>query len=458
MSADLAARIGARLAALAPGWPRVRIVVAFSGGIDSVVLLHALLQLRRQPALRGKLRLRAVHVDHHLQAVSGDWSAHCALLARRWRVPLVVRDAQIRLQRGASLEAAARDARYALLAEELQAGELLLTAQHQDDQLETVLLQLLRGAGAAGLAAMPEAAAFGAGQLLRPLLPVSRSDIRRYAESNKLAWIDDPSNADPRFDRNYLRARVLPALLERWPAAAATVSRSARHMAEAQALIGALARIDLATLVQGRAMVLQRLLQLSPSRQSAAVRGWLEDQGCRMPDAVHLERILRELPAARVDANPLVRWSGGEVRRYGGMLVCVPAATAAPNAGNWHWRRQSQFDLGTGWGSLCIVPSLHGPWLRRELPAKLVVGYRVGGERLMVAGHRRTLKELLRSSQVLPWLRGRVPVVSSGDEVWCVPALWSRAGVAGAAARGAARVAIEWRDAPLLRLPQLSES
>ena len=442
-----------RLAALIHGWPRARLLVALSGGVDSLVLLHALVQLRRQLRPRGRLKLRAVHIDHHLQAASGEWRTHCERVARGWRVSLTVCDADIVLRRGDSLEAVARAARYAQLANTLRPGEVLLTAQHQDDQLETVLLQLLRGAGPAGLAAMPESAPFGAGHLLRPLLAVSRHDISHYAKANTLRWIEDPSNSDLRFDRNYLRARVLPALLERWPSAAVTVSRSARHLAEAQALVAELAAVDLAAVAESQTLSLGRLARLPPMRQRATLRLWLQQRGCSTPDTRHLARILNELPAARSDANPLVRWPGGEVRRYQGLLFCVKPSPPSIG-GSWEWRRGRAFALGLGWGSLRVVADANGPWPRSALPERLIVAFRTGGERVAVGGQHRSLKELLRDAKVLPWMRQHIPIVSSAAELWCVPGLWSHAAPADARASRAGRIAIQWQDAPLWCCPR----
>lgn len=444
--------LAAKLATLIPSWPRCSLVVALSGGVDSVVLLHLLVQLRRQPALSRRLRLRAVHVDHHLQSQSAAWRRQCAELARRWRVPFIVRHAHIDVSHGVSVEAAAREARYGLLARALAPGDYLLTAQHQDDQLETFLLQLLRGAGPAGLAAMPEVTALGAGQLLRPLLQVRRHVIQNYATANDLRWIDDPSNADLRFDRNYLRAQVLPALRARWPSVAATVSRAARHQAEAQALIREAAHHDLAQLECDGALELSGLRKLSGPRQRAVLRQWLAGQGCRAPDAVHLQRMLQELPAARADANPLVRWEGGAVRRYQGLLLWAPTLPRNSSVGVWHWRHAPSFDLGAGWGELRVVAAAHGPWLRSELPSSLSVGFRSGGERVPVGKQHRTVKELLRSAHVLPWMRAHVPLVSAEAHIWCIPQLYHRPSDAAARSRRVPRVTIEWRNAPVWRL------
>src|SRR6516225_2072025 len=228
-----------RLSELLPAFPDVMLCVAFSGGADSTALLAALRAMPQPPRA-----LRALHIDHRLQAASRRWSTHCRRIARRLRVPVAVRSANITRARGESLEAAARAERYRLLAASLAPGEALLTAHHQDDQLETVLLQLLRGAGVAGLAAMPAVARFGRGMLVRPLLPLPRDALSGWLREQGLPWVEDESNAQLRADRNYLRGRVLPLIRARWPGAAATVSRSARHAAEAQRLLDLLGAAD----------------------------------------------------------------------------------------------------------------------------------------------------------------------------------------------------------------------
>ncbi|MBC8026588.1 MAG: tRNA lysidine(34) synthetase TilS, partial [Steroidobacteraceae bacterium] len=226
--------------------PKPRVLVAFSGGIDSTVLAHALVRQRRNFA-----SLRIAHVDHGLQVRSGEWSRHCARQARAWRVPFVSLRAHIQRKRGESPEAAAREARYALLASAMRPGEVLVTGQHEDDQAETLLLQLFRGAGVAGLAAMPESAPFGQGRVVRPLLRTPRAELEEYARVNRLSWVEDPTNVETKFARNYLRTKVMPLIREQWPGAVASISRSAQHMAEADGLLGELARRDLAKAVDG---------------------------------------------------------------------------------------------------------------------------------------------------------------------------------------------------------------
>src|SRR3990167_5323944 len=215
--------------------------VALSGGLDSTVLLHLLASLAQREALPP---LSAIHIHHGLQAAADVWPAHCRELCAALCVPLQVEYVQV--APGASLERAARDARYAAFAARLGAGELLLTAQHRDDQAETLLFRLLRGAGVQGLSAMPLSRALGAGQLVRPLLNCSRDELLAYAREHKLTWIEDPSNADERFSRNYLRRQVVPALLSRWPQAATTIAPSAAHLSEAAQLLDELAQQDMA--------------------------------------------------------------------------------------------------------------------------------------------------------------------------------------------------------------------
>jgi tRNA(Ile)-lysidine synthase len=298
-------------------------VVAWSGGLDSTVLLHLLAQARRQQP--AQLALRAVHVDHGLQPAAADFRRFCRSTARKWRVPLAVIKADVRLAGGESVEAAARTARYAALAGALLPGELLLTAQHADDQLETLLLALMRGAGPAGLAAMPSAVAFGPTLLLRPLLAQERGQLGAYATRHALPWQDDPSNDQLRFDRNYLRARVLPLLRERWPAVARTASRSAAHCAVAAAALTQSARRDLEAAADGPDLEVAVLRRWAPARRAAVLRLWIADRGLQAPEMRHIEQILL-LMDARPDAHPELRLSKLVVRRHAGLLVlAVPA-------------------------------------------------------------------------------------------------------------------------------------
>lgn len=442
------------------------VAVAFSGGRDSWALLAACAQLRDEGALAGH-SLRAIHVDHGLQPRSADWARYCRRLARSVAVPLTVRKLEISLQRGDSLEAEARRHRYAVFADWLRRDECLLTAHHLEDQAETVLLQLMRGAGVRGLAAMPAAMTLGRGALWRPWLEVPRAALEdllnSLASTRSQPWIEDPSNQDLRFDRNYLRSEVFPTLTARWPAAASVIARSAGHLGEARTLLDELAATDLASLRPAQAspavIELTALAKLGVARQRNALRAWLAAAGLPLPDTQHLERIRCELPRARADAQPVVRWAGGEVRRFGDRLYVMTkesvAALSTANASvrepallHWRWRVGEVLPLGPGQGSLQLLRDAQGPLSAERLPKTLWVRTRVGGESiaLAVGPGRRRIKSLLREARVLPWWRERVPLLGVDDEVIAVGDLFSSAPYrAGAGEPARDRLRLIWQ-------------
>jgi len=305
----------ARLSRLLADFPDVSVCVALSGGLDSSVLLTALATPQR-----ARPRLRAIHIDHGLHPNSRLWSAHCRSLARQLKVPLRVLATKVSRGSGESLEAAARAARYALLEAHLAPGEVLLTAHHADDQLETVLLQLFRGSGLAGISAMPEIAAFGRGFLARPLLTCARSQLEEWAKSTGLTWVEDDTNADESLDRNYLRRRVLPLLRARWPGVGISVGRSARHAAAAQKLLDEVARRDVERAADGDCLASGVVRALGPERRRNALRFWIARSGFRVPDTRRLDEICGPLLDARPDANPRVSWADGVVQRERGRL------------------------------------------------------------------------------------------------------------------------------------------
>lgn len=305
-----------RLHDLLPDFPSRTLCVALSGGVDSTALLAALAERK---SLRP--RLRAIHVNHRLHSNAKLWVAQCRELTHRLEVPLLVLNAKVSRARGTSLEAEARKARYDSLACELSEGEVLLTAHHEDDQLETVLLQLLRGAGVAGLAAMPEVGRCGAGRLVRPLLPISRASLETYARGRELEWVEDDTNANERFDRNHLRLSVLPLIKARWPGAARAVSRSARHAGEAQRLLNALALGDVERAAVGESLSVKSLRTLSLDRRRNALRFWIAAQGAQLPNTARLEELAGPVLDARIDARPQVTWAGTTVERRHDLLT-----------------------------------------------------------------------------------------------------------------------------------------
>ncbi|MFL6601012.1 MAG: tRNA lysidine(34) synthetase TilS [Steroidobacteraceae bacterium] len=431
--------LASRLAALLPGFPDVRVVVAFSGGVDSTAVLAALAADRP----RG-LRMRAVHVNHGLHPNAAKWSEHCRAVADGLGVQLEVLTARVVRAGGVSLEAAARDARYAVLARALETGEFLLTAHHEDDQLETVLLQLFRGAGMAGLAAMPDIAPFARGWLVRPLLPRSRAELEEWVRGAGLSWVEDDTNADETLDRNYLRRRVLPLLRERWQGVGAAVSRSARHAAEGQRLLDMIARGDVERAASGPGLFVPALRALQPDRRRNALRFWIARSGARVPDTSRLEELAGPVIDARPDSSPRVAWGDVEVRRHADVLsinaIAGRGARAVAGAGrgpdaqraadplviDWPWRSVSVLQLPDAGGTLELKPDPHGPIDLDAIPATVSVRRRQGGERLRPrrGGPRRSLKSLLQESHLPIAERARLPLVFSGATLLAVGALW----------------------------------
>ncbi|MDH3812019.1 MAG: tRNA lysidine(34) synthetase TilS, partial [Gammaproteobacteria bacterium] len=262
-----------------------RYVIAFSGGLDSTVLAHAL------AAAGGDVPLIAVHIDHGLQEDSARWNAHCEAFAKSLDIEFRGLRVEVSPDSGKGPEAAAREVRYAALHDELLPGDWLLSAHHREDQAETLLLNLIRGSGPAGIAGIGAVRRFGPGWLARPLLHIDQAALRVYAENQNLKWVEDPSNADRRFDRNFLRHEVLPVLQTRWPDVAARLQRSATHAGEAAGLLADLAQLDLEMLAaQPGRLPVDGLSGLTRGRQRNLLRFALREQGLPMPTASQLER------------------------------------------------------------------------------------------------------------------------------------------------------------------------
>ena len=393
-----------------------RYLVAFSGGRDSTVLLHLLWRLREAGRLPA---LAAVHVHHGLHPEADQWAAAAEAACRAWAIPCEV--VRVRVAGSGGLEAAARRARYAAFRQRLGPGEGLLLAHHRDDQAETLLLRLLRGAGPRGLAAMPAWRPLADGWLGRPLLEADRAALADYAAAHGLRWVQDPGNRDPARDRNHLRHEVMPRLAARWPAAAEMLARAARHQQEASRLLDDLARMDLGPPpAPGEPLPLPVLERTPPHRRANLLRYWLQAVcGLVPPDGRHLARVLGELPAARPDAVPAVEWPGGWVRRYrGGLWAGAPLPRHDP-AQVVPWDLAAPLVLpGAGWR---LVPRrARGQGLSATAVAGGVeVAFRRGGERCRPAGrgHRHALKKLLQEWGVPPWLRDRLPLIRVDGEL-----------------------------------------
>lgn len=403
------------LLAAAPQKPCV--LVAFSGGLDSMALAHMLVKRRRD--LSG---LRLIHVDHGLQAASADWARHCARQARVWRVPFSVHQAQVRVQRGESIEAVARDARYAHFRAQLQPGEVLVTAQHLDDQSETFLLQLFRGSGVAGLAAMPRKTRFARGWQMRPLLEQSRAEIEQYARHHELEWLEDPSNLQERYSRNFLRHRVMPMLREKWVGVDQTIARSARHMAEAGKLLDQLGSRDLMSVADGDGLNVSALRRLPGPRRRNVLRAFISRAGLEMPSTAQTMEIAGSLLVARADAQPVVEWAGCEIRRRAGRLELhvksenFPALQLETVHKSWRWKEHREFIVNGAGDFLSLVDDPSGAIDLDKLPRALNLRPRLGGETLRPGPRARTqsLKKLLQAARLTVEERARLPLLFAG--------------------------------------------
>ncbi|MBF8667795.1 tRNA lysidine(34) synthetase TilS [Pseudomonas putida] len=393
----------------APTW-----YIAFSGGLDSTVLLHLLADHARNHASPP---LRAIHVHHGLQAAADAWPAHCQSICDNLGIELQVIHVQV--TPGASLEQAARDARYAAFRQTLGPGDILFTGQHRDDQAETLLFRLLRGAGLRGLAAMSGQRALGQGSLVRPLLGCSRQQLQDYAQANGLAWIEDPSNADTQFARNYLRSEVFPLLQQRWPQASQNLARAAEHLGEAQGLLDELAQDDLALAGEGAPVAwpgldsldLATLVALSPARQRNALQYWLSRR-TRLPDTRHWAG-WADLRDAAADAQPAWQLADGQLLRSHGRIWWLSGGWLQLPVGELAWADPAKPLPLPGNGSVRLAGAapLHG----------LRIAYRQGGEVLDVPGRgRRDLKRLLNELQVPLFLRPRLPLLYQGERLLAV--------------------------------------
>ena len=407
--------------------------VAFSGGLDSSALLHALQQWREQDDWPG-VSLKAVHVNHGLSPYADQWQSHCQTVCNALDVPLIVERVSVQ-NRGKGLEAAARKARYAAFEQQLGAGDTLLTAHHQDDQAETLLLRLLRGAGTRGMAAMDEARPLGKGQLLRPLLSVSRQSLQNYARHYRIAFCDDDSNSQQHFDRNYLRQSILPLLRQRWPQLTQTWARSAQVLADNEEIVAAVAAKDLAACQPelarlGWRIQLAGFSQLPVARRNNVIRYWCDEHALPLPEYRHLQLLADAITAYRQNLSQTIalQWSEVALRQFRDSLYLLPAVeTNRPEL--------VELMLPQAEGAVSLLPNgsvlkqtIATGGLRRDL-GPLIVRWRQGGERCHPAHrrHSQTLKKCLQEYGLEPWLRDCVPLIFAGEKLVAVADLWVEA-------------------------------
>lgn len=379
--------------------------VGFSGGLDSTVLLHALAQLRLP------VQLRALHINHQISPNANRWQSQCADFCAQVSIPFFAEKVSV-VNTGKGIEDAARAARYSVFEKNIARDNYLLTAHHANDQAETLLLRLMRGTGPRGLAAMAAVRALGEGWLARPLLYFTRAELAAYALTHQLTWVDDESNLDDDYDRNFLRNQVMPLLHSRWPEFKRKWQQTAELCAQQEGVMEEIAREDLlraAPLVEriGQSIELNVLVGLSPARKQNVLRYWLRLNNHTTPEQLHWLQIEQQIFAGRDDAQPRVAWGNVALQTYRERLYALPL-------------QMPELELRMQLSDAQVKPRL-----KVDLP-DLRIGYRSGGERCKPVGrgHSQTLKKLLQEYQLEPWLRDRVPLVFSGDNLVAVGDLW----------------------------------
>ena len=396
-------------------------LIAYSGGLDSHVLLH----LMNAISQTTDIKIRALYVNHGLQKEADIWATHCQKTCQEMQISCDVVKLNLSLESGESVEALARNGRYQALQQSLQMDEVLLTAHHQNDQAETLLLQLFRGAGVDGLASMPKITGFGLGQQLRPLLDFSKDDLVAYANHYHLDYIDDPSNQDHRFDRNYLRHVVIPLIQERWLGINKVLARAADIQAETAQVLDNLAAEDLqeirSTSHQENELSINALLLLSEPRQKLVLRYWIKQQGFLAPSSKKLLHLFKDVLHAKKDANPLLAWQGVQLRRFKNRLYIMPPLCDFDSSQVINWDMKNNL----------FIPALEIELQASEFNillkaqnrqcdhTQITVRFRHGGETVFIDNKtgNLSLKKLLQDAQIPPWQRSRVPLIYLDDKL-----------------------------------------
>ena len=383
--------------------------VGYSGGMDSHVLLHVLDSVTQAHSVN----LTAIHINHGLSDRAREWAGHCQSVCNNMKIQMHLIEMDATAAKGESPEAWARTLRYAAFLELISSEDVLYTAHHKDDVAETVLLQLFRGAGPAGLSAMPVRTRFGKGWHHRPLLRFSRHQLAVYARHFDLCWIDDESNLDSKYDRNFLRHNILPLINNRWPGVIDTLSRAAGHQSQASELLNDMARRDMAMTVHGPSgcLDIKSLMQFSKPRMMNVIRYWLKHKGLALPAEKHLSRILIDIVNAREDASPCVSWQGTEVRRYRHLMFASKPLPEIPDKQQRiPWDLQQVCSLTMG--ELQAARTKGNGIKAAKCADKTVhIRYRSGGEMILHAGHHHTLNKLFQAYGIASWYRDYVPLI-----------------------------------------------
>lgn len=397
-----------------------RWLVGYSGGLDSSVLLHQLAAITQRPALH------AVHINHQLSPYADTWQTHAQMVCDQLQVPLTVIKVPVPKNRGRGLEDAARAARYQAFESVIEDGDVLMLAHHQDDQAETMLLRLLRGAGVRGLAGMPLQRVVGKGDLLRPLLDYSRAELEEYAEAHQLKYVTDDSNDDMTFDRNYLRCNVMPLLESRWPGFARNWKHSADVLANTSEALDQLAEIDseacgLQAERFGCSVQMHELRNFSLLRAFGVLRYSCEQFSIPVLPRNAFDAIMQELIPAKLDGQPKVSWAGGEARRFADTIYLLREIPEICSSGGVGWQR-SDLDQSVFETAIDGVGQFRVDWSRPPpVDMSVRIGLRQGGEVIRVPGRNsKLLKQWFQEQRIPPWLRERTPLLFVQHELIAV--------------------------------------
>lgn len=425
-----------------------RLVIAFSGGIDSTVLLHICAQIQSQ--LPGQLH--TIHINHGLSPHAMQWQQHCALQAKDLGISFEAFEVDVQANKK-GLEAAAREARYRKLSEMTFETDTILLAQHSDDQVETFLLQLLRGAGPDGLQSMPEVRKNPSGRrFIRPLLGASRQAIENYAEQHQLSWVEDESNAQLAFDRNYLRHEILPLLQRRFPATNTNILRSIAHQQEQVDLLKSVLDDYLKDCLDsnGDLLTIEVLKRHKEVWQKHIVKHWIKQRGYRQPSTAVIQQILQQCLHCADDARPIIAWDTIECRSFAGFLYLLPKLADMPSFAVDLDKTQA-LNLPANLGYLsCVDTEMAGVGYAKEV-LMFPLQVRFGGYSVRFTPykevHSKPLKQWFKQWRIPPWERERTPLIFSGATLIQVGHIPSN--LATISENGAENVSIVWHNGEL---------
>jgi tRNA(Ile)-lysidine synthase len=398
------------------------IYVAYSGGIDSTALLHA----SSAACAASGHRLKAIHINHQIHADSQQWSQRCVDQCHTLNIEIDTIDVDVLQFSQHGVEGAAREARYQAFENTLRTSDVLFTAHHADDQIETILLQLFRGAGVHGLAGCAPARSIGKALLIRPWLEISRQQIERYAAQHQLQWLDDPSNSCLVHDRNYLRHEVMPLLHARWQGLCETIGRSSQWQAEAADMLDSLAKLDaIGAVDKDHRLSIEKISTLDNARLKNVLRWWIRVAGNLVPSAEVLDSVINDAINSRSDCEACIRWSNNEIRKYRGQLYLQTMRRPHDATLSYQWDLQQPLD----------IPSLELNLTRQQLDQfgvnlndidQLTVSFRRGGEAMRPRGRgcQKELKTLFQEQGVTPWERDRIPLLFHNQQLIFVWGYW----------------------------------